>query len=129
MPRVPRNKQHLPEGWDYTSDGLQAWDEEVDKFQSVLFDVWRARTKSRDSRSLDAPDCRDASRFLLTSLPAPRWKLRLRIASGLLIIVAGILIAMALTGQRELNEILLFLIAGLGLAVLTVILQETILRK
>lgn len=129
MVRGPRQSRDLPEGWEYTRDALDAWDEEIGKFDDALYDAWVGKTRIRGSRSLDAPDCHEAGRHLLVGLPAARWKTIMRVATSLLYIVAGVLIREAFVTGRNQTEFYLFLAGGVIVAVLTATLQETVLKK
>ena len=129
MPRKPKRKREPPEGWGYTRDGLRAWDGEVDKFEVSLFEIWQGLTRSRASRALDAPDCREASGYLLKGLPVPPWKRTLRVISLLGYVLAGVLIREAFVGEKDMADIALFIGSGILIAVLVAILQETLLQK
>ena len=129
MARRNKGRRGLREGWDFTSDGLKAWDDEVQKIEDALFQTWEAKTKSRGSRSLDAPDVHDASRLLVTGLPMPRWKIALRVGISLIYIVAGIMIREAFVGTRSETEVLLFLFVGVLLAILTALVQVFLLKR
>ncbi len=128
MARRTKGQRGLREGWDFTPDGLKAWDDEVQKFEEALFQTWEARTKSRGSRSLDAPDVHDVSRFLLTGLPMPRWKIALRVGISIIYVFAGIMIREAFVGTRTDTEVLLFLGGGVLLAILTGLVQAFLLK-
>ena len=126
MARTPRTP---PEGWAYTPDGLRTLEKETDRFDSGLFQIWKTKRKIRGSRSLDRPDCRAASEFLLTGAPAPVWKIWVRVGSGLGIIVAGALIGQAFKEGETAVAVTLLLVGGAAMWALTALIQETILRK
>jgi hypothetical protein len=123
------NRKSLPEGWDYTAPGLAAAEQEAKKFEEALLVVWIERTKARASKSLDAADCRDAARFLMTNYPMPAWKRSFRIALNLLYLVAGYLVREAFVGQKDNAELVALLIAGCGLALAIAFIQETLLQN
>ncbi len=128
MAKRTNGRKGLREGWDFTPDGLKAWDDEVQRFEDALSQTWEARTKSRGSRSLDAPDVHDASRFLLTGLPMPRWKIALRVGISLIYVVAGIMIREAFVGTLTDREVLRFLSGGVLVAILTGLVQAFLLK-
>jgi hypothetical protein len=120
-----------PEGedWEYTQEGLRAWDEQVDLFESALFDAWRARTRSRHSRSLDGSDCRDASRYLLAGAPQPRWKTALRIFAYVPVVFGGVLIKGAFDLETNDPKFAMMAVGGLLIVVLIATLNETLLKR
>ena len=114
----------LPAGWDFTTAGATALRDERKRFEEALFKAWQAKTSVRASTSLDEPDCRDASRFLLTGLRPPKWKIALRIVAAACFTVAGVMIAQGFAQPQD----LLMLVGGGALAVVVLILQEALLR-
>ena len=114
----------LAAGWQVTQSGLQAYGEEIERFKKALTTTWQAKTSARGSTSLDEPDCRAASRFLLTGLRPPKWKVVLRVAATAFIMVAGEMVAQDFAQPQD----LLMLVGGGALAVVVLILQEALLR-
>ena len=78
MPK-PQPPKELPEGWEWTAKGLQAWDEETEKFEDSLLGLWIGKTRARGSQTLDEPEVRDSGRILLVKQDEPRWKLPSRV--------------------------------------------------
>lgn len=120
----------LPAGWNVTKSGLQAYDDEVQRFEKALTAIWREKTSARGSTWPDEPDCRGASRFLLTGLRPPWWKVALRVLAAVGITVAGVMIAQGFVQPQDLltPQHLLWLVGGGALAVVVFILQEVLLR-
>lgn len=114
----------LPQGWEITTNGLSAFKKETARFAEALSEAGQAKTKARGSTSLDAPDCIEASRFLLTGVAPSQWKIWLRVVAAICFIVAGVMITNGFATPGD----LLLLIGGGMLAVLVLILQETLLR-
>ena len=126
----PQPPKVLPEGWDFTASGLDAWDEVSTKFESALWEMWIAKTRFRNSITLDEPEVRDASQILLVKQDEPKWKLPTRIVA---ILIAGVgLLAMkeslGIFGSN-LNIAILLLIMGALEAVVATVLIGTVLRR
>lgn len=115
MSRPPSVQEILPEGWDITKHGMEAWATEVDKFEDALFGATMAKTKSRGSKSLDAPEIQEASRFLLVGLPIPQWKRVLRISMALVYVAGGWFFRQALREGISHQEFVMFLVGGIFL--------------
>ena len=129
MAMGPRTEQALSEGWEWTKDGMQAWNEEMAKFDTALFDVLKAKTIARSSRSLDGSDCREAGRFIMTNFPPPKWVRWVRIGTNLFYVLGGVAITTAFTTEQSKEMFVLLLVLG-GLFVLGVgAFQEIVLRK
>jgi hypothetical protein len=78
---------------------------------------------------LDETECREAADILLKNKPVPAWKLWSRVGSNVLHVIGGVIIAFGFSGQRSLEDVVSFVLAGIAVVVAVVLVQETFLRK
>ena len=121
---MPRD---LPEGWDWSEAGYRAWDEEIDNFDAALWNLWIAKTRFRNSRTLDVPELREAGRMLLVTRIEPWWKLPMRIFITVVAICGGLAIKQAV--DNGLNTSIFLALMGTIVVVMAVAANETVLRR
>ena len=120
----------IPEDLDWAEDGIKAWDEEVEKFETCLLNLWISKTKFRNSRTLDKPEVQDASQILLVGRSAPWWKVSVRILAMSLFATVSIFAreGYRLIDAESITAPFLVVVCVLFALVITILL-ETVLRK
>ncbi len=118
----------LPDGWTWTKPGLDEFDRLTKKIQDLLLKAAIIKTEGRESQTIDFADCRDASQFLIVGEKESGWKVFFRVLVAIAILVAGVLVKSGFDPEVSPANAAAFLVGGALLAVLAIVVQETLLR-